>query len=97
MVVRPPRQRLEKDEEADARAAAKRLGYVVRKIIFADARGGPDRLFMRASPSRTVWIEFKKAGERPSIQQVRRHEEMRAAGQEVYWVDNWEDALVVLS
>lgn len=81
--------------EADIRKAAIRLGWLVWKFVSPGLRGVPDRILMRRG--RLVFLEVKDVGEEPNLQQERRAAEIRAAGFECYWVDNLEDALVILA
>jgi hypothetical protein len=44
-----------------------------------------------------VLLEFKRFGEVPSLQQLRRHEELRTVfGLRVEWADNYEEACSIL-
>lgn len=74
---------------------ARAAGFFVRKVAWSGRRGAPDRIFAREDRG-TVWIEFKKPGGKPTLQQSREHERMRAAGMEVHVCDNAEDALSIL-
>ena len=38
-----------------------------------------------------VFVEFKRPGKKPTVDQAAEHDEMRAAGLEVLWFDNKED------
>lgn len=79
-------------------------GWETRKVQWIGVRGAPDRILM-APPRRsryglqlhheTVWIEFKAPGVKPESYQLREHERMRAAGQDVRVIDSIEgvDAL----
>lgn len=85
---------LERDIEKKIRAAAIRLGWLCWKFVSPGLKAVPDRFFARKG--RVVFIEVKKPGEEPTLQQSLRANELRAAGLECYWVDNLEDALVIL-
>lgn len=86
---------LERDIEKKIRAAAIRLGWLCWKFVSPGLKGVPDRFFARRG--RVVFIEVKKAGEPLKLQQSLRAQELKAAGIECYWVDNLEDALVILA
>lgn len=75
---------------------AKDDGWTVRKLAFIGTRGAPDRIF--GKKRRAVLIEFKAPGEEPSIQQLKRHAELRDDfGFEVHWCDNADDARRILN
>ncbi len=40
---------------------------------------------------RCAFVEFKRPGEEPTLQQRNRHRQMKAKGANVTWVDNFED------
>lgn len=70
---------------------AKLHGWLVRKLTFIGVRGAPDRIF--GKDGRGVVIEFKRRGEIPGPQQMKRLREMEDAfGLEAYWTDNYETA-----
>jgi hypothetical protein len=65
------------------------------KIIFRGLRGAPDRLFGRGG--RCLLIEFKRLNETPTLQQLKRHNELRQVfGLEVAWTDRYEEACEIL-
>jgi hypothetical protein len=86
---------LEVDIERPSKKFARLRGWFVAKVRFLDRRGAPDDLFIR--DGRTMWIEFKRPGKTPSKQQLEVHNDMRAAGAEVHFVDSLEQALELLS
>ena len=45
---------------------------------------------------RTVWIEFKRLGEKPRLSQTLEHDRMKAAGAEVHTCDSVVEALKIL-
>lgn len=49
----------------------------------------PDRVFIRNGV--VLFVEFKRPGEEPTLQQRNRHRQMKAKGANVTWVDNFED------
>lgn len=88
-------RRLEIFDEVKTVKQAVKHGYRVYKLMFIGVRGAPDRLFGRDGIS--VLIEFKRPGEVPSLQQMRRHEELRRDfGFDVYWVDEYREACRIL-
>lgn len=66
-------------------------GWICEKVVSLSRNGWPDRFLVRRG--RIVLCEFKKPGEKPTAQQAKRHRELRAAGVEVVWFDNLEEAL----
>lgn len=93
---------LEKDIEKYLVKRAKEAGGEVRKVQWIGRRGAPDRLVLlpgrmtikRGKPfapaGRAVWVELKAPGKKPTRQQAREHERMRALGQHVMVVDSVE-------
>lgn len=69
---------------------AKSRGWICEKVVSQSRRGWPDRLLVRNG--RVVFAEFKRSGEEPSVQQLKRHMELRAHGAQVVWFDNLADA-----
>lgn len=65
---------------------AKSLGWLAWKMKIEGINGCPDYAFMRRGV--IIWIEFKAPGEKPTAQQVLRHEELRAQGFDVHVIDN---------
>lgn len=86
---------IEKGIEMPVVKAAEKAGYFVRKVGWVGRRSAPDRVFSRKDRG-TVWIEFKRPGERPTLAQSTEHERMRAAGMEVHYCDNIDDAMRLL-
>lgn len=82
---------LESDIEKRVRTWAEAHGWWQFKIMRASKRGVPDRFFVRRG--RVVFIEMKRDGKEPTLQQQIRMAEMRAHGLEVYWCDTAEDAI----
>lgn len=74
---------------------AERHGYFVRKVRWEGRRHAPDRLFSRRDRG-SVFIEFKRPGERARRGQEIEHRKMRKAGIEVYVCDSIADALNIL-
>lgn len=86
--------RAESDIEGKAVTFAKAQGWWVAKFVSPGLAGVPDRLFIRGG--RVLFIEFKKKNEEPSVQQAKRHRDMRAHGAEVHWVSNLKQAYDLL-
>lgn len=87
----------------------KKHGCLVRKISYEGRRGCPDQLvlvpaqphptysYLTGAPARTIFIEYKKAGDiEPEPHQLREHERMRAVGAGVRVIGSKEqvDALI---
>ena len=81
--------------EAEIRKYAKSRGWWVAKFVSPGLRGVPDRIFIRNGV--TVFLEVKRPGEEPTLQQRKRHTDMRQYGARVYWVDSLADAMEVLN
>ena len=84
----------ETEVEGPARDYAKSRGWYADKIMRTGRKGFPDHFFARQG--RIILIEFKRPLEEPTIQQLKRHKELRAHGVEVFVVDNLDDARRVL-
>jgi hypothetical protein len=78
------------DIEVPACEYARLRGWLVEKVVSQTRNGWPDRFFLRHG--RVVLCEFKKPGKEPTIQQAKRHKELRDAGAEVVWFDSLEHA-----
>lgn len=85
---------VEKAVESPVVARAEKAGWFVRKVMWANRIGAPDRVFIKGG--RVVWIEFKDRGKTARLSQQMEHDRMRAAGAEIYVCDNVFDALKVL-
>lgn len=81
---------LEKDIEAVGCAFAFKKGWIEYKVTSPSRRGFPDRFYARDGV--ILLVEWKKDGEPPTIQQERRHRELREHGVEVHVIDNLEYA-----
>lgn len=95
---REPRERVREERESEIEQAAMDYaewrGWWQVKIMRASRNGVPDRVLIRAG--RVIFIEFKRDGEEPTPQQIKRHAEMRAHGAEVFVCDNLADAKRIL-
>lgn len=85
---------LEKDIEERVRAWAKKMGFLVVKVRFVDV-GYPDRLFI-STYGHTIFIEFKRPGEKPDPIQNFRLKQLRERNIPAYWVDNYIEAVNIL-
>ena len=95
----------ERDIERHLVKRVKALGGEVRKVQWIGRRGAPDRLVMLPCvsrfnitwPSKTAWVELKAPGVKPTRQQLREHDRMRAMGQRVFVIDSIEGVDEVLA
>ena len=85
---------LEKEIERPAHDYAKLRGWIAEKIMRTGRKGFPDHFFARSG--RVLLIEFKRPGELPNRQQLKRHRELREHGVEVFIVDNLDEAKRIL-
>lgn len=82
------------DEEATVEQA-KKHGYRVFKFAFLGVRAAPDRVYGRNGDA--VFIEHKRNGKEPTLQQLKRHDEMRRDfGFRVEWTDSYAGACAIL-
>ena len=79
-------ERIESEVESKVVDYAKSRGCMERKMNGPGYRGWPDRLFMYNGL--TVWVEFKRLGEKPTNLQKVLHDRLRANGFDVHVVDN---------
>lgn len=86
----------------------KQMGGEARKVRWEGRNSAPDWLVMLPAiqhpgvidldaPGRTIWIELKAPGKKPTAAQAREHERMRKMGQRVEVVDSFERVDEVLS
>ena len=80
----------------------KALGGEIRKCVFVNHNGAPDRLVMFPG-GRLLWLELKAPGLAATFPsnpheraQAREHERLRAVGQQVFVVDSPEGVDEVL-
>ena len=69
-------------------AAAKKAGWLVRKVTCPGHRGFPDRLLVREGY--VVLVEFKRPGGKPRANQVHEHRLLMRAGLDVRVIDDAE-------
>lgn len=86
--LRPGKPREHKESYIEERVGdfATKHGIYHRKYKTQNQRGLPDRIF--CFTGRTLFIEFKAKGEKPSPQQLIEHKKLRDAGMTVEVVDN---------
>ena len=78
---------LERDIEKAVCDYAREAGMLVYKFTSPNRAAVPDRLLI--TPKGTSWfIEFKRAGQKPTPQQQREHERLREHKVMVFVVDN---------
>lgn len=90
----------EADIQSEALRRARGDGWLADKYENKSRRGGPDTLFSRKGSHgrlQAIWIEFKRLGEEPGAQQVKRHGELRKSGFIVAWFDTVEGAMAFLT
>jgi len=88
------KEQLESEIESEITDFAEVRGWWQAKFTSPGLRGVADRIFIRRG--RHVFIEIKRHGEEPTLQQQKRARDMRSAGAEVVWVDSLEKARAIL-
>lgn len=76
----------ENDIENYLIARCKRAKILLRKAQWVGHNHCPDRIVM--TPLSTVWVELKAPRKEPRPGQLREHDRMRAAGQNVVVIDS---------
>ena len=89
-----PMSDLEADLQGDILDFAEVRGWFAIKVVSPSRRGVMDIYALRAG--RHVWMEVKRLGEEPRLQQAKVAREMKAQGAEVYCVDSMERAREIL-
>jgi hypothetical protein len=85
---------LEKEIETKVVKWAQNHGFLTPKVKFVEA-GWPDRLFV--SPyGATIFIEFKRPGERPDKLQEYRIQNLTDRGIPAFWTDSYDLAVTIL-
>lgn len=79
----------ESDVEKECCEWSQRRRWKVYKIKSGHPNGLPDRFFVRKGV--IIFVEFKRDGEEPTEQQLRRHKELREEGMRVEVIDNFKD------
>jgi hypothetical protein len=72
-------------------AHAEKRGWLVRKTVYQNRKGSPDRWFFRNS--KLLLVEFKRPGQLPDPIQRREHVRLRAAGFPVHVIDDIDDGV----
>lgn len=67
-------------------AAAKKAGWLVRKVSCPGHRGFPDRMFVKEGY--VVLVEFKRPGGKPRANQLHEHRLLARAGLDVRVIDD---------
>lgn len=80
---------LERDIEKKVCQIGKDVGMLVYKFVSPGKRNVCDRIFL--FNGRVFFIEFKAKGKKPTLAQLKHHEELRKQKITVYVVDNVED------
>lgn len=70
----------------------RKIGREIRKVKWIGRRGAPDRKILGGP-----WIEFKRPGETLQAHQVREIASMKVFGEEVWVVDSFEVADLLLA
>lgn len=86
---------LEKLIESKVNAYAQSKGFLTYKFTSPARAAVPDRIYI--SPKGTVvFVEFKREGKKPTPQQEREHQRLRAQNMKVFVVDNVEDGMAAV-
>ncbi len=85
---------LESELQSDIIDFAHVRGWFCVKVVSPSRRGMMDLYCLRKG--RHVWMEVKRSGEEPRVQQEKVAREMRAQGAEVYAVDSIARAREIL-
>ena len=86
---------LERDIEKRCADWAKRNGWWTRKFTSPAHRSSPDRIFAKAGV--VLFVEFKRAGQKPTPKQAHEHKEMWAYGMNVFVIDTQPDLQALLN
>lgn len=79
----------ERDIEDYLVKRVKAMGGQIRKVQWIGRAGAPDRLVLLPA-RRSVWVELKAPGAKPTLQQIREHNRMRRLGELVEVIDSLE-------
>ena len=79
---------LEKEIEKKCCDHARKLGFLVYKFVSPTQRGVPDRMFIAFG--RTLFIEFKAPGKKPTKLQRHHMDKLTAAGMDCIVIDSLE-------
>ena len=81
---------LEKSIERKGSNYAVKCGWIEFKVTSSTANGFPDRFYARDGV--ILLVEWKRPDEEPTVQQLKRHRELREHGVTVHWVCDIEHA-----
>lgn len=79
----------ERDIEQHLVKRVKALGGEIRKVNWVGRANAPDRLVLLPE-RRSIWVELKAPGKKPTAQQIREHNRMRRMGELVEVIDSLE-------
>lgn len=86
---------LEKTIERKVSEYAKSVGWISYKFTAPARRSVPDRLFISPHGVK-IFVEFKRAGSKPTDAQMREHGKLRANKARVYVIDNITDGIALI-
>lgn len=92
--MKPTKEHTEFEVESWSKQKAKNQGWWVRKFASMAHRAVPDDIFAKAG--RIFFVEFKNIKTKPSPLQAHEHEEMRAAGVDVFVIKTRDQFQVLL-
>lgn len=81
----------ESDIEGYLRKRVKETGGEHRKCTWSGRRGAPDDFCMWSLIGAHAWVECKRPGEQPTLQQEKEHRRLRGAGCRVFVVSSLTD------
>ena len=87
---------LEKQIERKLVKAVKAAGGLCPKFVSPGMDGMPDRLILMPG-GRMTFVELKAPGKNPRPLQLRRHDQLRGLGFDVFVLDNPEDIPTMLA
>lgn len=87
--------RLESYDEKRACSWADQNRILHIKLNLTGRRGWPDRLFI-LTEGRTLWVEFKRQGEKPEPLQGYVHRQLFNRGHTVHVLTRWQDCTALL-
>lgn len=86
---------LEKQIEKKVCDYAKTKSVAVYKFTSPGRAAVPDRLLI-TSDGQCFFIEFKRAGQKPTAAQAREHDKLRGHKMNVFVIDNVENGMMVI-
>ena len=88
-------KQLEKEIESKCAKLAKSLGILTFKFVSPSQRGVPDRIFILQG-GETIYVEFKRLGEKPTKLQQAYLDKLRQQGAFAYCCDSVQNFREVL-